>query len=150
MRRLLVLMLLGISIVANSASLKSFSNKSAEGHCKKAWTKRGQIDVKMFDFCMNNQKEGYSNAKHYLKEYSGVSFLNEIVSYAQKKWLTRKQFDYSMVAYEIKQESEGFLDVEYDLKNGVVDRPTYKKCFNTWMKKHEPLWTMVKYCYRDR
>ena len=149
-KKILLILLLGFSMTANSASLKSFNKKAAENHCKKEWTKRGELDKGMYEFCMNNQREGYANAKHYIKEYKSVSFLSEIVSYAQKKWLTRKGFQYNMVAFEIEKESEGFLDVKYDQENGIVDSKVYKRCFNKWMKKHEPLWTMVKYCYSER
>ena len=149
-KKILLILSLGFSMTTNSASLKSFNEKAAENQCKKDWSTRGELDNRMYEYCMNKQREGYANAKHYLKEYKSVSFLSEIVSYAQKKWLTRKDFQYHMVAYEIKQQSEGFLDVKYDQENGIVDSAVYKRCLNKWMKKNEPLWIMVKYCYSER
>tara|TARA_B100000575_G_C23054426_1_gene606968 strand:+ start:517 stop:981 length:465 start_codon:yes stop_codon:yes gene_type:complete len=117
--------------------------------CKEKWTERGELDERMFQYCMKQQDEGYKDAVYLMEnKYQNIPLIDQVLTYAMNKWLTRKEYDYNMVRYEIEEQSEGYLDVKWDLDNGKISDSLFERCKSKWIRTDEPLWRMVRYCTR--
>ena len=95
--------------------LKSREQFQEDSHqiCLDKWTKRGEIDNRMFNHCMEGQMDGYSELlqlHQYAEQsfYAGTSF-----PYCQNKWTKRGISDARMMAHCLNQEVEGIKDVMY-------------------------------------
>jgi hypothetical protein len=130
----------------------SFNTDAATETCKDKWTKRGVLDSGMFDYCMEDRSDGYSEANILYNKYKTVDpveLIDDVVLFARGKWLTRKKYDFGMVAYEIKQQGEAFLNIAYDLKEGKFSQTALSTCKEKWLKTSKPQWDMVEYCLND-
>ena len=81
--------------------------------CYEKWTKRGELDSRMYNHCMETQMDGYSELLK-LQQYSEQSFYSGTsFPYCQKKWTKRSISDARMMAHCLQQEVEGIKDVMY-------------------------------------
>ena len=104
----------------------------------------------MFNFCMNDQIDGFNDAVYLLEQkYQNIPLIDQVLTFAMNKWLTRKEYSYNMVRYEIERQAEGYLDVKWDLDNGKISERLANKCIGKWIREDEPNWAMVAYCTRQ-
>lgn len=125
-----------------------FDNSISDRKCKDDWTKRGELDVGMYDYCMREQKEGYDDAKYlYENELSSYPWAAEVAEYYLDSWSDQSKgtVDYNMFGYSLDQAYESWLNAEYMLSNGEVDQSSFNKCFDKWF----PQIDMVDYCLED-
>ncbi len=98
-----------------SLQLKSKGDYRTDSNqiCEKNWTKRGELDKRMYDHCMEGQMEGYDKLKT-LHEYVDQDFYSETAyPYCSKKWTKRGIVDTRMLSHCLKQEVEGIKNVIY-------------------------------------
>jgi Zn-finger nucleic acid-binding protein len=105
------------SSIASSEALKLKSQELYlnDSHviCADKWTKRGELDNRMYNHCMKGQMEGYEEVKTY-HQYVDQKFYSQIAyPYCSKKWTKRAVVDTRMLAYCLNQEIEGIKDVMY-------------------------------------
>ncbi len=122
-----------------SLKLKSKEDYRNGSHqiCEKKWTKRGEIDERMYDHCMEGQMEGYHKLKS-LHKYADQEFYSKIAyPYCLKNWDKRGIVDTRMLSYCLDQEVEGMQDVVYYRKqydaeqvNKIADRALSK--YGSW------------------
>ena len=93
---------------ASLAELPNLDRTRAGNHCTEQWTKRGNLDLKMYDYCMERQEEGYSEALLLREKYANLSDIDDISDYAVRKWLRAREYQYEMVAYEIENQIDAF------------------------------------------
>jgi len=122
--------------------LPDINIEAANAYCEKKWTKRGELDVEMHDYCMNSQTEGYTEALELSVLYSQQPWIEQVIAFAFDKWTDRDMIQYDMIGYTLKEETEGFLDIEYALKNGDVTQEAVEVCKGKWF----PQFSMVSYC----
>ena len=150
-----------ISVFFIIFSLYSYQNITVAGEffydetkaidtCKEKWTERGELDERMFNYCMNRQDKGYKDALYLIEnKYQNIPLIDQVLTFAMNRWLTRKEYNYNQVRYEIELQSEGYLDVKWDLDNGKISDSIYESCKDKWIKVDEPRWRMVRYCTRN-
>lgn len=110
-----LLITLPLSGIAEEPQLKSRSEFLTDSQqiCNANWTKRGELDVRMYDYCMRNQMDGFEKLVE-LHQYASQNFYSEIAfPYCSEKWTKRGVSDASMMAYCLNQEVEGAKDVMY-------------------------------------
>ncbi|MBL4851899.1 MAG: hypothetical protein JKY90_06425 [Gammaproteobacteria bacterium] len=99
-------------------SLQSFKSKTefqedSRVLCKKQWTKRGKLDSRMYQYCIRQQKEAYSDLVS-LDRYADQQFYSSIsFPHCTKKWTKQSVSDARMLAYCLNQEVEGEKDIAY-------------------------------------
>lgn len=81
--------------------------------CVKEWTKRGELNRRMYNYCMEQQMKAYYKLKE-LHFYADQSFYSDIAyPYCMKDWSKRGVVNTRMLVYCLEQEVEGIKDVMY-------------------------------------
>lgn len=116
--RLLLLGIISTSVVAtaNANQLKSDEEYKADSDvlCKEQWTKRGELNSRMYQYCMSKKMDGLAELKHLHKTYNSQRFYSDIAyPHCVDKWTQRDIADASMLSYCLTQEVEGYKDYEY-------------------------------------
>jgi hypothetical protein len=142
------LIFLGFKVVRASAAPPDFDRNLASNTCSEKWTKRGELDSKMFDYCMEQQTEGFEDTLQLYSKYKKINDIDAIVAFAAEKWLKRSDYQYEMVAFEIKKQTDAILDLAYDLKAGKYSEAEVGPCVQKWVDSNEPQWDMVVYCLK--
>ena len=109
------LLLLSSITFAAEPQLKSKAEYKSDSQqiCVKNWTKRGELDRRMYNHCMEGQMEGYDKVKD-LHQYANQDFYSKTAyPYCLKNWTKRGVVDTRMLAHCLEQEIEGIEDVMY-------------------------------------
>ena len=133
----------------NSGVTITFDTVLAVAYCNEKWTERGNLDSRMFDYCMEQQTDGYARTLELHANYSTsekVELIDEIVTFAMAEWLEPREYQFDMVAYAVEQQGEAYLNLQYDLAAGQIDIGLYQSCMNRWLRPNEPQWDMVEFC----
>lgn len=149
MRRTLSIVLASASIQLPSlalAELPALDRSRAGNYCEDQWTKRGNLDRKMYNYCMERQVDGYNDAMSLMKKYSSIADIDKIANYSVRKWLKARQYQYEMVAYEMERQIDSFLNVAYGVKSGDYTEADVLPCLSKWYRGDKPQWDMVAYC----
>lgn len=113
--------------------------------CKEEWSKRGNLDVSMFNYCMERERDGYYEIVALARKYSGQRWIQAALDLSLKKWTKRGIRDDAMAAYELRQITEGFEDMVYMSKQPGWNSSKYTACVNQWGVD----FNMVAYCYKN-
>lgn len=141
------ILVITFSSLSFGAGVGNFSKDLATGFCEDQWTKRGELDQRMFNYCMRQQADGYDKAlsletKHSANGSKPVEMFDQVIQYALEKWAKPSEYQMNMVAYEMEQQVDGFLDVDYLVSEGKADAGSVNSCRSKWL----PEWNMVAYC----
>ena len=85
----------------------------AQEICMKEWTKRGELDYRMYEYCLEQQMDGYIKLLNFHQYLSKDFYSKFAYPYCIKKWTKRGVVDTRMLAHCLEQEVEGFKDVIY-------------------------------------
>jgi len=120
------LFLLSTSFVfASSPILKSQSEYQSDSEkiCAKKWTKRGELDQRMYAYCVGGQMDGYGELKVQVSQYGDHAFFAAVsYPYCSKKWTERGVSNTRMIAHCLDQEIEGWKNVVYFRKQHGEDK----------------------------
>jgi hypothetical protein len=136
-----------ITISANAITLPSPESGNYQQLCSEQWTKRGILDVEMFNYCMGNQREGDSTLAHLANEYSGLPWMQQVIDSATEKWTKRGMRDAEMVAYEVSKQIDAYLDIKYASQQNGFQKNILEVCAAKW-RSQAPDWEMTLYCYK--
>jgi hypothetical protein len=130
-----------------ASGIGTFNSYLAESSCADEWTKRGELNSRMFKYCMTKQTDGYADAmalslKHGASGSKPVKSFGRVIQFAMEKWAKPRKYDMNMVAFELKQQVEGFLDTEWAVSQGKVNSGELNRCKDKWL----PQWSMVAFC----
>ena len=125
-KTILTALLLCFSTVslAEAPELKSKEayEKDSQQICYDKWNKRGELDRRMYNHCMEGQMDGYEELKH-LHQYADLNFYSDTsFPYCRDKWTKRGISDTRMMAHCLNQEVEGIKDVVYYRKQYGEDK----------------------------
>ncbi len=134
-----------ISSFSTGFSFPNFDVKQPDKLCKDEWTKRGVLDERMYNYCMNQAEEGYKKALNIYNEFKTEEWIDDVVKHSYDQWTKRGNTNYRMFAYRMNLEKEGFLDLEYGIQQGNFTESNIKKCTNKWY----PQFRMIVYCLNN-
>ena len=100
MKNLLLLILLA-PLLANSATFPSKESARSGEHCKSEWTKRGQLDQRMYDYCMKKEGEGYAEALILMEKYKNQPWIQDAINFSIKEWTKAGVRQDSMVKFSM-------------------------------------------------
>lgn len=124
-----------------------YSWSNAKTHCENEWTKRGELNSRMFNYCMRQGKKGHANAMHVLKKFGAHPWMATLLPAIWEQWTKRGITQYRMVGYSLKKEADKFLDYEYERKQPSFSRAKMARCESKW-GGHDSRWSMTMYCYK--
>jgi len=146
---LILLILFSFSYSANNteADIKTkvfpkYNASHSESYCADRWTKRGELDRRMYNFCLDQEEEGWFEAKGLYYKYIDYPWIDTLLDFSIEKWSERGIIQYRMVGYQMGIEIEGYLDIEYLKKNNKVKKSTLEYCSNKWGIEFR----MINYC----
>ena len=113
--------------------------------CRDDWTKRGILNNEMYDYCMNQQRDGYIEFREAVDKYKDAIWIQALVDYAVNEWTKRDVRNDQMVAYEVKRQEDGFEDLAYEVKQAAFNKQKFDTCLDTWAIQFH----MVMSCYKD-
>jgi len=123
----------------------NFDLKHPDKLCKDQWTKRGVLNERMYNYCMNKAEKGYQKALYIYNEFKTEKWIDDVAKHSYDQWTKRGNIDYNMFAYEMNTQKEGFLDLEYEIQQGNFTESEVKKCTNKWY----PQFRMIVYCLKN-
>ena len=121
-----------------------------DSHCKKEWTKRGVLNERLYNYCIEREKAGYDKMRELEQKYTSFTWVeklkNDIITYWTKAGVT----EWQMVGFSLEKEIDAYLDIDYGLKNGEFKKDDYNACFSKWKEaRPESVWTMTRYCLKN-
>ena len=119
-----------------------YNVSNSEIFCTDKWTKRGELDNRMYHYCLEREEEGWFEAKNLYNNYINYPWIDSLLDFAIQKWTKRGVIQYRMVAYQMNLEIEGYLDIEYLKNNNKINQSTLEYCSNKWGIQFR----MVNYC----
>jgi hypothetical protein len=121
---------------------------SPDAYCRNEWTKRGELDQNMFDFCVAQEKKGYDDLIDAVKKYGKNEWAASLFNAIWSEWTKRGVTQYRMVAYNMSREGDAFLDYQYEAKQPKYDAAKMAACAAEW-QHHASRWTQTMYCYKN-
>ena len=125
-----------------------FDKASPEGYCREQWTKRGELDSHMFNYCVGQETKGYAEIVRALKKSGKQPWMASLFPNIWEKWSKRGVTQYSMVAYNLKNEADKFLDYQYEQKQPGFNGLKMSRCEDQW-ESNDSRWTMTMHCYKE-
>lgn len=138
-----------------AAKFPALNVRMAEKHCEQKWTERGELNSRMYRYCMNQQEDGFYRAKLLYRTYSAggekVPDMDGILAFAHSKWAHGRggNYEWRMVAFEMKKQIDGYLETQYIASSGAVSQSGQDRCYSKWLQMGRPLWNMVAYCLKQ-
>lgn len=111
-----LIFLLSAPVLASGApSLKTEEQYRQDSHriCSEEWTKRGELDRRMYNYCMEQQSEAYQELLVLHKYADQAFYADTAFPYCSKEWTKRGITNVRMTVYCLNQEVEGIRDVMY-------------------------------------
>lgn len=144
MRKKLICIFLGLlPLFASAATFPSMESGKYHIGCEAEWTKKGVLHQDMFNYCMDNKKEGYAEALRIIKKFQNQPWIQEVIDYAVKSWVKKGTRDDQMVAYSLQQEIDGFEELVLASKKPNFNKNLYNACYSQWGVQFSMVW----YCY---
>jgi len=139
-------LVLGVLFVTpvTAQSIPSKEGAKSEEFCAKEWTKRGQLDTSMYQFCLREEAEGYEELASLARKYNDQPWMQAALKFSLEKWTKRGVRQDSMVAFTFKQIAEGWEDLAYESKQSGFDKNKAAACISKWA----PQYNMVAFCYK--
>lgn len=122
-----------------------FDISQSENICRDKWTKRGELDRRMFAYCVGREQEGYVAT---LKKFRKHDWIASTFPAIWAKWTNGGNTLYSQVAFNLKNEGEAFLDYVYASKEAAFDSAKMAGCESEWAE-HPSRWSMTMHCYKN-
>ena len=144
MKNLLLLILLA-PLLANSATFPSKESARSGEHCKSEWTKRGQLDQRMYDYCMKKEGEGYAEALILMEKYKNQPWIQDAINFSIKEWTKAGVRQDSMVKFSMAKIIDGWEDMVYESKQPGFNKAKHQSCQSKWGVQ----FNMVAYCYKQ-
>jgi hypothetical protein len=138
----------GLPPVAQQAKLPTPESGNYSQFCTEKWTKRGALDIQMFNYCMGRQAEGDRTLADLAAKHSSLPWMQQVIDAAIQKWSKRGMRDEVMVAYEVSRQIDAYLDIVYASKQSGFHTNALTQCSAKWQQRESPDWTMTLYCYK--
>ncbi len=129
-----------------TAPAYAFSKTNVEEHCTEEWTKRGELDKRMFSHCVRTETAAHAKMLATLKKQGKQSWMQVAFPAVWDKWTKRGITRYSLVAFSIERESDSFLTYEYEKKQPSFDAAKMSKCEDG--HSDEIQWSQTMFCYK--
>jgi hypothetical protein len=125
--------------------LPSRESAKSDQLCREENTKRGELDWRMYDYCMDVENRGYDKLIEITQKYQRIDWFEDVLNYTVKHWTKKGVRSDSMVAYELGRIVDGFEDLQYESKQPSFDQKKYFSCQKQWNLNFEAM----NYCYKD-
>ena len=123
--------------------------KDMDTHCRAEWTKRGELDKRMYDYCIKQEKEGYDEMLYIIEKNKNYEWLQDLKSDIIIKWTKAGVTQWRMVGYALEQELDAYLDLQYGLSHGEFNKADYNVCYTKWREsKPADVWGMTLHCLK--
>jgi hypothetical protein len=130
--------------VLTSANVPSMESGNYSKLCKDEWTKRGELDQRMFDYCVRSQQNGYAELVTLANKYDGQNWIRPAIDVAIKEGSKAGAREDEIVAYSLKKITEGWADLEYAKTESNFNKSKYDSCITQWY----PQFDVAAYCYK--
>lgn len=136
---------------ADGALSVELDEQFASDFCEKKWTKRGELNQRMYNYCMRQQRNGVVELNMLLENHGPggtkdeLPNLSEVLDYALERYTNPSNYQMNMVRYSVNTMIEGFLDVQYGYSQGEFNEEQIKACAS----ERAPQWDMIHYCLKN-
>jgi hypothetical protein len=122
-------------------------NNHIEATCKLESTSRGELNVRMYNYCVEHQKNGLGQLKILRNKYGKFDWYDSTEKHCINKWTKRGAIDIFMVYFTMNQQIDGYLDVGYYKKQGMD--ALVNKCLSKYSNNGYIDWNMTSYCIKQ-
>lgn len=126
----------------------TLSTMNIDSFCRDEWTKRGELDQRMFRYCVSQETRGHAEMLATLKKFDSKPWMSALFPAIWMEWTKRGITQYRMVGHALKQECDKFLDYEYERKQSQFNARKMDACAQEW-RLHASRWSMTVHCYKN-
>ncbi len=124
--------------------------ENVQAFCKKEYTKRGHLDIEMYDFMVKEHLKSYDELLILESKYKNYSWIDSLKNNIIKKHTKAGVTNWMMVNARLEAEIDAFLDLEYGLKNGEIDKEKYNLLYKKWYSPSSDLyWSIIQMYLKD-
>lgn len=128
----------------------TYNEEEVQEHCDKEWTKRGERDDRMFDYCIEKQNEGFNDLKEAVVKYENTPFIGNMFIDLIDNWTERGFTDYNQIDFQLRNNGESYLNIEWELNNADEEvRPILRKHLIYTFDPKEASYRHVEYRIED-
>lgn len=131
-----------------SDSKYRFELSQVEAFCREEWTKRGELDRSMFNYCVRRQRDGHVAMLAALKKFGANDWIASLFPTIWNRYTEKGHTNYTMVAFSLEKQGDAFLDYEFARKEASYDGARMSDCEEKWLE-HESRWSMTMHCYKQ-
>ena len=141
MRKQLICTLFGLlPLFASAATFPSMESGQYKIACEAEWTKKGVLDRDMFNYCVNNKKEGYDKALRLIEEFKNEPWIQDVIDFAIQKWTKKGSRDDQMVAFTLQKEIDGFEELVLASTKANFNKKLFHACSSHWGVQFSMFW----------
>jgi hypothetical protein len=140
-----ILLLCFASSVATAATIPTQASGNYSAHCKEEWTKRGVLDQGMYNYCMQQEIEGYKNLSFLVQKYNNLPWIQSAINHSVQEWTKKGSRQDSMVYYTLNNMIDGWEELSYQSKKPNFNKSKFQSCQQKWDFDYN----MVLYCYKN-
>jgi hypothetical protein len=130
-----------------------YASDKVDTFCRDKWSKRGELDVRMFDACQRDQSEGYANLVSSAKQHGDWAWVAKALPNIWNHWTKREITDYRMANALLRDEIDAYQTYDYESKQANADTKKLKQCLShstDAYSKDGSVWKMTMFCYKER
>lgn len=144
--------LFAITIASLSIHAQTVDPKvHADKYCKDEWTKMGQLNQRMYDFCMKQEQKGFDQVQLVRKELGTQAwFTNFVDKQCHEHWTKAGVIQFNMVAACFRTEKEGHDEMAYQVTQPSYSSAQAEACFAKWKNDDSGVFGMTAYCYKNK
>lgn len=122
----------------------------ADSFCKEQWTKAGELDHGMYEYCRKEQKNGFTDAENFRLQYGTLSwFKTHVQNQCIQQWTKAGIIQQNMVAYCYKQQLDAYKELSYQSTQPGYNSGLAEACFRHWSGSGKEVFNMTAYCYKN-
>ncbi len=138
-------LMLAIPLLSFSATFPTQESGNYSQYCKEEWTKRGKLDRDMYDYCVQQEQDGYAEAQILIKKYDQQPWIQAAIDFSVGEWTMKGARQDQMVNYTLSQITDGWEDLIYASKQSNFDKSKYQSCSTKWGARFD----LVNFCYKN-
>jgi hypothetical protein len=146
MNKRIIFIVFGLcSFFASAQTFPSMESGKYSPACEDKWTKKGVVDQNMFNYCMDLQRQGYSEALQTIKKFKDQPWIQNLIENEIITWTKKGSRNDEMIAYNLRLETDAFEELVLASKKQGFDNNLYEKCYS----ENRTRFTMIWYCYKE-
>lgn len=123
----------------------TYSEANVDAKCTDEWSKMGELDQRMYAYCIDTQTKDFKKFKEVIKNNGDIPNFDTIVSKAWSEWTKRGITDYMMVNHTVGREIDAYKELEWERRQSEYNNDKIVSCVTKYGSRG---YTAIRFCYK--